>query len=244
MTNATLALSQLALDRSPQSETTSVKPRRNKWMSRYVLPIGILLGFVALMSAAGRRLLPATSVTVVPVIVKRAEIQQAGTTLFQSLGWIEPRPTAISVAALAPGVIEELLVVEGQRLEKGEAIARLISTDAELNLQQATNSLAIREGELIRARAELDAAKIRRENPLHLKVQLADAQSMLAKAKTELAKLPYLIDAAKANADYTESSMERKQSAKGAVSGNTIALAESDHAGATAFLQELRQRQP
>ena len=114
MSEPQLDLSQLALDRSPTQ-----RPRRShgerRWLSRYVLPLGILLGFVALLgAAAGRQLLPKQSVTVVPVIVKRGEVQQAGTTLFQAAGWIEPRPTAISVAALAPGVIEELLVVEGQ----------------------------------------------------------------------------------------------------------------------------------
>ena len=111
MANAPLDLSQLALDRSPEDTAKSNRPRRKRWVTRYVLPIGILLGFLALLgAAAGRRLLPQPSVTVLPVIVKRAEVQQAGTTLFQSPGWIEPRPTAISVAALAPGVIEELLV--------------------------------------------------------------------------------------------------------------------------------------
>lgn len=240
-----LDLSQLALDRSPQAGATPIKPRRKRWVTRYLLPIGILLGFISLLGVAtGRRLLPQQSVSVVPVIVKRAEVQQAGTTLFQAPGWIEPRPTAISVAALAPGVIEELLVVEGQQVAKGEPIALLISIDAELNVQQASNSLALSEGELNRARAELDAAKIRRENPLHLEVQLADAASALAKARTELAKLPFLINAAEARADYTRSSMERKKSAHGAVSGDVIALAESDHAGATATLQELRERQP
>ncbi|QDT04989.1 Multidrug resistance protein MdtA precursor [Rubripirellula lacrimiformis] len=245
MTDAPLDLSQLALDRSPNRATSSHKPRRERWVTRYVVPIGILLGFVGLLgAAAGRRLLPQQSVTVLPVIVKRSQVQQAGMTLFQSPGWIEPRPTAISVAALAPGVIEELLVVEGQQVVKGEPIARLISIDAEMNVQQANNTLAIREGELNRAQAELDAAKIRHANPLHLKVQLADAESSLAKAKTELAKLPFLVEAAEANADYTRSSMQRKQSARGAVSGNIIALAESNHLGAAASLQELRQRAP
>lgn len=245
MADAPLDLSQLALDRSPQAGTGSIKPPRKRWVTRYLLPIGILAGFLGLLgAAAGRRLLPQQSVSVVPVIVKRSEVQQAGTTLFQSPGWIEPRPTAISVAALAPGIIEELLVVEGQQVEKGEPIARLISIDAMLNVQQANNTLAIREGELKRAQAELDAAKIRRDNPLHLAVQLADAQSSLAKARTELAKLPYMIDAAKANLDYARSSMERKQSARGAVAGNVIALAESEYLGATASLQELQQREP
>ncbi|MCM2369175.1 efflux RND transporter periplasmic adaptor subunit [Aporhodopirellula aestuarii] len=240
-----LDLSRLALDRSPPSESTSVKPRPKRWLTRYVVPLGILLGFIALLgAAAGRRLIPAKSVTVVPVVVKRGTVQQAGTTLFQSPGWIEPRPTAISVAALAPGVIEELLVVEGQQVAKGQPIARLISIDAELMVEQARNSLAIREGELRRANAELNAAKIRFENPVHLEVQRADAQSTLAKAQTELAKLPYLIEAAEAETEYTRNSFEGKQSAKGAISGRIIARAESDHAASVATLQELKQRRP
>ncbi|MCS7466827.1 efflux RND transporter periplasmic adaptor subunit [Stieleria sp. ICT_E10.1] len=245
MANTPLDLSQLALDRSPREDATPTKPRRKRWLTRYVLPIGILCGFIALLvAAAGRGLMPRPAVTVVPVVVKRAEVQQAGTTLFQAPGWIEPRPTAISVPALAPGVIEELLVVAGQYVKKDEAIAKLISIDAELNVQQAKNVLAIRQGELKRAIAERDASQIRFDNPVHLQVQLADAQSMLAKAQTELAKLPFLIQAAEAKVDYTFSSMEGKRSAKGAIAGRIIARAESDHAASLANLQELRQRGP
>lgn len=238
-------LSQLALDRSPKGDATSVKPRRKGILTRYVMPIGILLGFLALLgAAAGRRLLPKQSVTVVPVIVKRAEVQQAGTTLFQAPGWIEPRPMAISVAALTPGVIEELLVVAGQQVEKDEPIARLIAIDAELEVEQAKNSLAIRKGELNRANAERDAAKIRLENPVHLQVPLADAQSLLAKAKTELAKLPFLIQAAEANVKFTHSNMQGKQAAEEAIAGRIVRQSESEHAAAHANLQELRQREP
>lgn len=248
MPDAPLDISQLALDRSPNAATnaaTTLKPRRKRWLTRYVLPAGILLGFLALLAAAaGRSWLPQRSVTVVPVIVQRGEVQQAGATLFQSPGWIEPRPTAISVPALAPGVIEELLVVAGQAVVRGEPIAKLIAIDAELNYEQAANSLAIREGELNRVRAELDAAKIRRNNPLHLKAELADANSLLSKSRTELEKLPFLIEAAAAKVDYARRSLEGKQAAKGAISGNVVARAVSDFAAATAELEELRQRQP
>lgn len=238
-------LSQLAIHRTPHSDPIAKKPRRKRWLTRYVLPIGILIGFGALFAAAaGRRWWPSTSVTVVPVIMKRAELQQAGTTLFQSPGWIEPRPTAISVAALAPGVLEELLVVEGQQVKKGEAIAKLISIDAELLVEQAKNSLAIREGEINRAKAELNAARIRVDNPVHLQVQLADARSTLAKAHTELAKLPFLITASEAKVEYTLHSMEGKRSAGEAISARVTAQAESEYAGAHADLQELRSREP
>ncbi|MAT68740.1 MAG: hemolysin D [Planctomycetaceae bacterium] len=244
--NRPLDLSQLALDRSPASESSqAVKPRRKPWVSRYVLPLAILLGFLGLLvAAAGRQLMPQPSVTVVPVIVKRAEVQQAGTTLFQSPGWIEPRPTAIRVAALAPGVIDELLVVEGQRVKKDQPIAKLIAIDAELDVEQAKNSLEIREGELNRAIAERDAAKVRIENPVHLEVPLADAQSTLAKSKTELEKLPFLIQAAEAEVKYAHSSMEGKREAKDAIASRIVRQAESEHATAHANLQELHKRQP
>ncbi len=247
MAEPTLDLSQLALDRTPGSSPVRKSPlsHRKRWLSRYALPVAILAGFLTLViAAAGNRLMPARSVTVMPVIVKRSEVQQSGSTLFQAPGWIEPRPTAISVAAMAPGVIEELLVVAGQTVEKGDAIANLVAIDAELALRQAQNTLAIREGELNRSKAELSAARIRVENPVHLQVQLADAQSNLTRAKTGLAKLPYLIEAAIANVKYAQISMEGKQSARGAVSGNIIARAESEYAVASANLNELQQRQP
>ena len=197
MSEPQLDLSKLALDRSP-SNGGQKTPRRRRWVSRYALPAGILLGFVALVGfTAGHHLLPRTSVTVVPVIVKRGAVHQAGASLFHAAGWIEPRPSSASVAALAPGVIEELLVVEGQQVVKGEPIARLIAVDAELAVEQAKTSLRIREGELQRVQAELKAAAARLENPVHIRAQLADAQSLLARTTTEMEKLPFLQKAAK-----------------------------------------------
>ncbi len=243
--NDSIDLSQLALDRSPRGEPIALKPRPRRWITRYALPIGILVGFIALLGAAvGRRLLPSHPVTIVPVIVKRGDVQQAGTTLFQAPGWIEPRPTAVSVAALAPGVIGELLVVEGQSVTKGEPIAKLIAIDAELRVEQAEATLAIREGELNRARAERDAAQVRFDNPVHLQVPLADAQSVLAKTKTELAKIPFLIEVAEAELKFALSSLDGKRAAGGGVAQRMVQQAESDHAAARAGLEELRQRTP
>ncbi len=244
MSEASLDLSKLARDRS-RPGTASQPPRRRRWVSRYVVPACILLGFIALLgAAAGRQLLPKPAVTVVPVIVKRGEAQPAGTALFQAAGWIEPRPTAVSVAALAPGVIEELLVVEGQQVEQGEPIARLIAVDAELAVQQAQATLAIREGELQRTRAEHKAAVTRLENPVHRRVQLADARSFLAKATTEKEKLPFLIQAAQAHVEFTRDSLAGKQAAKDAVAGVILDRAVRDHVAAEAELAELQQRGP
>lgn len=244
MSNSGLDLSQLALDRDA-SGTGKGRVKRRKWLTRYVLPAGILLGFAGLLiSAAGSSLLPKPTVEIVPVIIKRSAAQPAGSSLFQAAGWIEPRPTSISVAALSPGVIEELLVVEGQHVAKHEPVARLIEIDAEIARDQALATLALREGELARAVAEQEAARIRLHNPLHLQVPLADAQSALARTRTELAKLPFLIQAAEAQLRFTQSDLDGKRSAQSAVAGRVVQQAESEHAIALANLMELQQRAP
>lgn len=244
MSGPTLDLSQLALER-PSGGAPSKKSPPRRLLTRFVLPLAILLGFFSLLAvAAGSRLLPQRSVEVLPVIVKRAAVQQAGTPLFQAPGWVEPRPMAISVAALAPGVIEELLVVEGQHVSKDEPIARLITIDAEFAVRQAETTLALRNGELQRAEAERRAAKVRLEKPVHLQVQLAGAKSTLANAKTELSKVPFLVDAAEANSKFTLRSLEGKQAAQAAVSGRVLQQAESEYATADATLRELRSRGP
>ncbi len=90
----------------------------------------------------------------------------------------------------------------------------------------------------------MSAARVRLESPVHLRVQLAEAQSNLSKSETELAMLPFLLKAAEANLEYTLGSMEGKQSAKGAISDNVIARAKNDHEVAVATCTNLRERGP
>ncbi|HBN77658.1 MAG TPA: hemolysin D [Planctomycetaceae bacterium] len=247
MTSATrpqLDLRELALDRLGKS-TAEPKVRRKPILTRYLIPGGILLGFVALLSVAvSEQLMPRHKVTVVPVVVRRAEIQQQGTPLFQAAGWVEPRPTAINVAALAEGVLEELLVVEGQSVEQGEPVARLINIDAQLALRQAQNTLQLRKAELESAEADFKAAELRVKYPVHLEATLADAESSLAQAKTNLAKLPHLIKSAEARLLYTRQNYEGKHAAEEAIAGRLIQQALSEYSDAGAQLAELKQRGP
>ncbi len=245
MTIAKLDLSQLALDRSPRGVSVGGKSRPRKWLTRYVLPAAILVGFLSLLAAtAGTGLWPKRSVQVLPVIVKRSDISETGTPLFQAAGWVEPRPTSINVPALAAGVIEQLLVVEGQAVKKDQPIAQLISIDAEISAKQAEAALAKSEGELRRAVAGQRAAKVRLEKPVHLQVQLADANGTLAKTRTELAKLPFLIESAIARLEYSRQSVEGKKVARKAVAGIVLQKAESEFASADADLRELQVRKP
>src|SRR5262249_44914742 len=99
------------------------------------------------------------------------------TPLFQSAGWIEPRPTAVLVTALAEGVVDKLLVVEGQKLKAGDQVALLIQADAKLALQTAEADRDMREAKLEQAKATLAIARA------FLPAELQAARSKFALAK-------------------------------------------------------------
>jgi len=238
-----LNLQGLARARPRQQERRSAGRRR--WLTRYALPGSILLGFALLLVIAARdHWLPRQPVTVVPVMVMRAEVQQEGTPLFQAAGWVEPRPTPMDVPALTSGVVEELLVVEGEEVLAQQPVARLIDTDAELAVRRAGAVYKLRQAELEGAEAELTAARLRKENPVHIEAQLADAESLLAKTETARAQLPYLIKSAQARVNYARQNLAGKQATRGAIAQRLVQQAESELAKAVAELEELQQRGP
>lgn len=243
---AKLDLRELKVDRAESPANRGSGPGRpSRWLSRVALPLCVLAGFLFLVAAAaGRRLLPVPEVTVVPVVVKRAEVQQAGRPLFQAPGWIEPRPTAITVPALAAGVIEQVHVVEGEAVAKGQPIASLIAIDAEMAVRRARARLAIRESEYARAIAQRDAAERRLRQPVHLEVLVAAAESELADAASALAQLPDAIRAAESEFAFAQENLAGKRSAGAGVSGITLQRAAADLRDAEAKLSELRNRQP
>jgi len=76
----TLDLRQLVVDRS--STKAPKKSRRRNLVTRYVIPLGVILGFGSVIVWSAREsLLSSKPVTVVPVILTRAEVQQSGTPL-------------------------------------------------------------------------------------------------------------------------------------------------------------------
>jgi HlyD family secretion protein len=236
-------LSQLAVKRSAPA-AGQLKTRR-RWLTRYIIPGGILLGFAGLFGwAAKDSFLPAQAITVTPVIVTKAEVQQEGTPLFQAAGWIEPSPTPVSVTALASGVVEALHVVEGQTVKKNEPIAKLNDLDAKLALQQAQAHLRLCDADVLNAESALQSAKTALANPNELKAALADAQSMLAETKLTLGNLPFMIDAAKNRRQVAAENVDRKQRAGDAIAGRLLREAKAELAAADSALAELESRGP
>ncbi|QDU93799.1 efflux RND transporter periplasmic adaptor subunit [Lignipirellula cremea] len=236
-------LSQLAVDRAEPARPR-LQPRR-RWFSRYVLPVGILLSFGGLLAWATKdSLLPSQPVTVLPVIVAKAQVQQSGSPLFQAAGWIEPRPAAVVVSSLAPGVIETMHVVEGQLVEAGEPLALLLDVDARIELRQAQAEQDLRAADREAAAAELEAAQLAFDNPLQLQADLAEAQSVLAQIEAELQGIPSGLAAAHTRLDLAEQNVENKRSAKEAIAGRLLRDAESELATAAAVSQQLVVRKP
>ncbi|MBY0587208.1 efflux RND transporter periplasmic adaptor subunit [bacterium] len=211
--------------------------------SRYVLPTLVLGGFIMMLIwASWDHLLPAREVTVVPVITSRAEVKNSGAPLFQAPGWIEPRPRPVVVSALIEGVIQDLLIVEGQAVKKGETIARLIDVDARLAFEQAENEYRQRQAQCELTKAELAAARSRLENPVHLDALLAEAESALARTSTERAKLPSLIESASIRLRFAEQDLSGKQQSQDAISERLLQRSQSERDAASTELTELQGR--
>lgn len=66
---------------------------------------------------------------------------------FQASGWIEPSPQPIKATALVDGVIEKVFILEGESVEAGQELARIVDEDFELDLATAKNELATKQAE-------------------------------------------------------------------------------------------------
>ena len=234
-------LSQLAIDRSGRHST--VRRRRRHLLTRYILPGILIAGFVLLLLWASRDLLfPPRPVQVIPVFATQTQIRSEGAELFNAAGWIEPRPTAIRVAALAPGVVEQLLVVEDQFLSAGDPVAELVKDDAQLVLQRAIADRELAQADLEREQAMLAAARIRFDQPVHLEAKLAEADADLAKVNTQLKNLPFETRRAEARHRFAQRDYDRNVSAASSLSKREIDQSRTELETAGELLQELKDR--
>jgi RND family efflux transporter MFP subunit len=241
--NPQVDLQRLAVHREAAA-ARGIHPPSRIW-SRYVLPAALILGLVGVIAWAARdSLLPATAVTVMPVVFSDAAVQTEGAPLFKAAGWVQPRPTAVQATALAEGVVERLSVIEGQRVEKGQEVARLIDRDAALALDEAKVEVELRRAELKSAEAAIVAAETTLANPVQLQAALAEAEAMLARAQSDLAALPRQIEAAEAKLLLARQDYEGKSEAGEVVSGRSLQRSKSELDAAQALLDELQSKTP
>ena len=128
--------------------TRSAKRRLGVWL----LPLAIFLGFALLFALLFRdRLLPGKAVNVVPAIgieetITRSTTSEhrtsSGKPLFQASGWVEPDPLPIKATALTDGIVDQVHVLQGALVKKGDLLATLIGDDTRLERDAMSAKLA------------------------------------------------------------------------------------------------------
>jgi RND family efflux transporter MFP subunit len=168
-------------------------PRR---MPAWLIPAAIAAGFALLFLLLFRdRLLPAPIVDVATVLATPTDQADAtpsnkitGGMLFQASGWIEPDPLPVKATALIDGVIDEVLVLEGQLVKKGDSLATLVDDDARLALAAAEENhrmlIAARDSQIASitsARKKLESMNAVHQAALTLQEDAADQHQRLSK---------------------------------------------------------------
>lgn len=232
-------LQQLVVERSaPPILPSSARP---KWVSRFLVPLFVMGGFVAVIGWSVRdSLIPYQPVTVVPVIATRAETAVADAPLFQAAGWIEPRPTPVVVTALFEGVIDRLTVVDGQEAKAGEAVAYLVDTFARLALQETQANVGLRTAELESAEAAFAAAKTNFNEPVQRQTALAEAEAQLAKIDSDLARIPHQLRAQESRREFARLDLESRTQAQDVIARRALQSTKTDLEVANAHVEELK----
>ena len=165
-------------NRTENNETTEIPLPKRKIFSRLVFPAAIIVIALILLAYSARdSLLPAIPVQTVSVVVKNTAITSSGSVTVQAPGWVEADPFSVYVPTLIPGIVKEVLVLEGESVKTGQVIARLVDDDARLALNGTKARLAEAEARLDSAQASLTAAQGDWDHPIELDRALAIAKA-------------------------------------------------------------------
>lgn len=211
----------------------SIPMPARRWKTRLLLPLTLVLALLLLLGYTSREALrPALAVQVIPVVMRSIEqAQRGGGVVTQAPGWVEPAPYPILIAAQREGIVQEVLALEGDEVQAGAVVARLLDVDARLALARANAQLA-------RAEAAVRAARLALgEDPSH--------GSALAEIDAELGRQPAL--AAELEAKLAELDVEltgrRAAVERGLVAGVQVTLLETRLRAAEAQLDAQRRQE-
>ena len=158
-------MSRLA-DATGRGRGGDMPPPRFPWFTRVLVPLAVVAAAIALLVASGWSwLVPAREVRGFPVLVEPVAVDAPTATgpAVQAAGWVEPSPFPSLATALAGGTVREVLVLEGEKVTRGQPIATLVDDEARLALQEARADLAGREAAVALAEAKLVASRAARD---------------------------------------------------------------------------------
>jgi HlyD family secretion protein len=151
---------------------------------------------------------------------------------------------SVNISPKNPGILKQLYVEQGDRVQTGKILARMDSADIQARIQQFSANLAQSQAQLAEAQAgsrpqEIDQSKAR----------LSQAQAQLDQAKAgnrpqEIAQAQALVDAAQAKANYSSKKVKRYQYLyqQGAVQKQELDQFISEDKSAIANLLEAQKR--
>ncbi len=206
-----------------RSAGTEVPFPRRRWKTRVLLPGGIVLATIGILGFSARDLLlPVTDVRVAPLVAKSGGPgRSTSSAVVQAPGWVEADPYAIAVSALADGIVEEVLVLEGDRVETGQIVTRMVDDDARIALALAEGRLAESRAHVGFAQAALEEARQNWEHPIELRracdvlaARLAESQAALDRWPAELASEEAAAISLKADLDRVTPLHERGQASE------------------------------
>lgn len=161
--------------------------------------------------------------------------------MVQAAGWIEPQPHHHACSALTSGVIAEVLALEGDVVERGEVIARLIADELSIEVIDAEAAVAAAEADRAAARAELEAAEEAWAHPVERRRAVTSTAAELAETEAEIDRLPAEVEAARARHERLMEEVARARDARdrGAATEFELLMLEKDAAAQAAEVKVL-----
>ncbi|MEH2193382.1 MAG: efflux RND transporter periplasmic adaptor subunit [Nostoc sp.] len=151
---------------------------------------------------------------------------------------------SVNISPKNPGVLSQLYVQQGDRIQQGQILARMDSASVEAQRSQYRANLAQSQAQLAQA-----LAGSRPQEIAQAKARLAQAQAQLAAAKAgnrpqEIAQSQSQVDAAQAKVNYTGEQVKRYQYLykEGAEKKQLLDQAISEDKSARASLEEIKKR--
>ena len=198
MDSTSSLLQQLRIDRDDEPRPESGRERR-RWIGAALvaaLVTGPIAGWIAArpaaVSSSTRAQTPASSVPTssVQTSLVRTPSVQPGTThtpaaALDASGYVVPRRQA-TVSSKATGRVAEVLIEEGQRVEKGQVIARLDSAGTTAALAEAAARLAQAQADLVAARTAAEDAR-----PIFQRNEQQYARALISGQAFDAAKATY-----------------------------------------------------
>lgn len=240
------------------SPVPGIAPARRRPLLRIGVPAAVVLALAAVVLVAAREVLrPVVPVPVHAVVFDPSAPDAALVTLesegdagavapggagrfvaprrgvgasVQAPGWLEADPYLFAVSALADGVVEEMLVLEGESVEAGQVVARLVADDAELALVAAEAAVADAAAAREMARADAVAAETDWREPVALERELGVSRGRLAEFEAQLVQLPAKIATERATEERLVEELARVREAQtgGAATDFEVVILEKD----------------